>query len=144
MIYKNAQENVSGSIDCLILLAGEWVPNTQDPALEYELSEELGSDDWADIKPCPQAEKDVDEAEQAINQAIAAVQGMLDSTAQSKGYDNINSAIGYAEEPSVEKFQLEGRAFRQWRSLCWAKCYELQAGGVMPDDLLSEMPRLEL
>lgn len=92
----------------------------------------------------PQSEKDAHEAEQAISQAIASVQGMLDSTAQSKGYDNINSAIGYAEEPSVEKFQLEGKAFRQWRSLCWAKCYELQAGGVMPDDLLSEMPRLEL
>lgn len=101
-------------------------------------------DEGYELVLIPQSEKDAHEAEQAISQAIAVIQGMLDSTAQSKGYDNINSAIGYAEEPSVEKFQLEGKAFRQWRSLCWAKCYELQAGGVMPDDLLSEMPRLEL
>lgn len=62
-IYKNAQENADGSIDCLILLDGEWVPTTQDPAMEYGLSEELEADDWSDIKPCPQSEKDAHEQE---------------------------------------------------------------------------------
>lgn len=62
-IYKNAQENPSGSIDCLILLNDEWVSTTQDPALKYKLSEELGAGDWADIKPCPQAKKDAHEQE---------------------------------------------------------------------------------
>lgn len=64
MIYKNAQENKHGSIDCLILLNDEWLPTTQDPDLQYELSEDLGSDDWAEIKPCDQAEKDAYLAQQ--------------------------------------------------------------------------------
>ena len=71
MKYKNAQENIHGSIDCLILLGSEWVPTTQDPSLDYELSEES---DWPGIKPCDQAEKDAHEQEQAISQAIGSVQ----------------------------------------------------------------------
>lgn len=70
--FKNAQENKYGLIDCLILLGSEWVPHTQDPAIEYEISEDLGANDWADIKPCPQAEKNTyqDQQEQdKINQA---------------------------------------------------------------------------
>tara|TARA_R110002167_G_scaffold271300_3_gene477852 strand:- start:1716 stop:2048 length:333 start_codon:yes stop_codon:yes gene_type:complete len=66
--YKNAQENLSGSIDCEILLGDEWQPHTQDPLNEYELSEES---EWPNIKLCDQAEKDAYEAMQlqdAINQ----------------------------------------------------------------------------
>jgi len=142
MIYKNAQENKHGSIDCLILLGDEWVPHSQDPALEYELSEELEADDWAGIKPCPQADKDAHEQEQAISSAINSVQSMLDSEAQSRGYDNINAIgkyIGY-DNP----FRAECEALGVWTASCWAKCYELQSGGVMPVDLLAEMPLLEL
>ena len=56
--YKNAQENTHGSIDCEILLGDEWVPHTQDPSNEYDLSEES---EWQDIKPCDQEEKDAHE-----------------------------------------------------------------------------------
>jgi len=63
--YKNAQENVNGSIDCLILLGDEWVAHTQDPAIEYELSEES---DWPDVKPCDQSEKDAHAEQQARDQ----------------------------------------------------------------------------
>jgi len=142
MIYKNAQENIYGSIDCLILLNGEWVPTTQDPSIEYELSEELGPDDWPDIKPCDQAEKTKHEQEQAISQAVSSVQAMLDAEAASRGYDNINAIgkyIGY-DNP----FRAECEALGAWTASCWAKCYELQSGGVIPADLLAEMPLLEL
>lgn len=54
------------------------------------------------------------------------LQGHLDTTAKSYGYDNINTAISYAEEPSVPKFQIEGKAFRAWRSLFWAKVNEIK------------------
>ena len=140
--YKNAQENIHGSIDCLILLGSEWVPTTQDPALEYELSEELEVDDWVDIKPCTQAEKDAHEQEQAISAAINSVQLMLDTEAQSRGYDNVNAIgkyIGY-DNP----FRAECEALGAWTAACWAKCYELQSGGVMPSDLLAEMPKLAI
>ena len=63
--YKNAQENVNGSIDCLILLGDEWVAHTQDPDMEYELSEES---DWSDVKPCDQSEKDAHAEQQARDQ----------------------------------------------------------------------------
>lgn len=54
-----------------------------------------------------------------------AVQDFLDGTARSFGYDDIRSAVTYAEEPSVPKFQVEGRALRAWRSKVWAKCYQI-------------------
>lgn len=55
---------------------------------------------------------------------IAAIQAHMDDTARSFGYDDIKSAVTYAEEPAVPKFQAEGQAFRAWRSKCWAYCYE--------------------
>lgn len=52
-----------------------------------------------------------------------AVQRHMDSAAANHGYDGIDSAVSYADEPAVAKFQREGRAFREWRSLVWAYCY---------------------
>lgn len=135
--YKNAQETAHGSIDCLILLGDEWFPHSQDPSIEYELHE---SSEWPDIKPCDQAEKDDYLAQLLIEQSIATVQSMLDTEAQSRGYDNINAIgkyIGY-DNPFRSECELLGA----WCASCWAKCYELQAGGVMPEDLLAEMPKL--
>ena len=63
---------------------------------------------------------------------------MLDTGAQSLGYDNINAIgkyIGY-DNP----FRAECEALGAWTAACWARCYELQGGGVMPDNLLAEMP----
>lgn len=54
-----------------------------------------------------------------------AVQGYIDATAEAAGYDDMRSAVGYADEPAVPKYQAEGRALRAWRSLVWARCYEL-------------------
>ena len=49
-----------------------------------------------------------------------AVQGHLDSTAKAHGYDNVMTAVSYADEPAVAKFQADGKAFRAWRSKVWA------------------------
>ena len=90
------------------------------------------------VEIIPQSEKDKHEAEQVISQAISQVQAILDAGAQELGYDNINAIgkyIGY-DNP----FRAECEALGAWTAACWAKCYELQAGGVMPDDLLAEMP----
>ncbi|WP_052190901.1 hypothetical protein [Chitinibacter sp. ZOR0017] len=53
-----------------------------------------------------------------------AVQERLDSVAVEHGYDDIKTAVSYAEEPAVPKFQHDGKAFRAWRSLVWAYVYE--------------------
>ncbi|MGJ7527100.1 hypothetical protein [Variovorax sp. GB1P17] len=54
------------------------------------------------------------------------VQKHLDLTAAAHGYDDIRTAVTYADEPAVPRFQAQGRAFRAWRSLVWDFCYALQ------------------
>jgi hypothetical protein len=60
------------------------------------------------------------------------VQGLMDAKAQSYHYDDLTTAVTYAEEASVPQFQQEGQAFRAWRSQVWASAYsilgEVQAG----------------
>lgn len=57
----------------------------------------------------------------------AAVQVHMDSQARALGYDSLLSAISYAEEPAVPRFQADGLAFRAWRSLVWSQCHTLLA-----------------
>ena len=52
------------------------------------------------------------------------IQQQLDTEAQAVGYDSIQSAVSYADEPAVAKFQAEGQAFRAWRSKVWDACYQ--------------------
>lgn len=89
-------------------------------------------------------------AEQIIAQYEVIVQLWLDAQARALGYDDIKSAIGYAEEPAVPKFQQEGKALRRLRSLAWARCYEIlnaaQAGQrAFPTEaeLITEMEALK-
>ena len=80
-----------------------------------------------------------------------AAQDHLDKLAQAHGYDSIASAVTYAEEPAVPKFQAEGQAFRAWRSLVWAFGYEqlaLVEAGERPAptiaEFIAELPPLDL
>lgn len=80
-----------------------------------------------------------------------AAQAMLDAAASVAGYDSIATAVSYAEEPAVPKFQQDGIAFRAWRSLVWAYAYEqlalvLAGEREQPtvDEFLQELPVLEL
>lgn len=80
-----------------------------------------------------------------------AIQQHMDAAAKIAGYDDIKTAVTYAEEPSVPKFQEEGRAFRAWRSQVWAYGYEqlalVAAGGrTKPTvaELVAELPKLAL
>lgn len=61
----------------------------------------------------------------SLEEYKTAVQSLLDSTAQSMNYDDIKSAVTYADEPSVPKFQDEGKRLRAWRSLVWEECYSI-------------------
>lgn len=79
------------------------------------------------------------------------IQQHMDEAAQAAGYDDIKTAVTYAEEPAVPQFQIEGKAFREWRSLCWAFGYQL-LGQVMAGDIsmptmsevISQLPTLNL
>lgn len=80
-----------------------------------------------------------------------AVQAHMDSVAQAKGYDNLLSAVTYAEEPAVPQFQVEGVVFRAWRSAVWEYCY-VQLTAVLKgerevptaEQLITELPQLVL
>jgi hypothetical protein len=89
--------------------------------------------------------------EQIRAERVAAVYAHLNTAAQALGYDDIRAAVTYADEPAVPKFQAEGRAFRAWRSLVWAHCYQVlddvQAGRrAIPTaaDLIAELPALHI
>ena len=80
----------------------------------------------------------------------AAIQAHLDATAKQYGYDDIKSAVTYADEPAVPKFQQEGQALRAWRSLVWEVAYaELalyQEGTPIPtgEQLIEKLPAFEI
>ncbi|MCH4575009.1 hypothetical protein [Achromobacter xylosoxidans] len=89
--------------------------------------------------------------EQIQTAKVALVQEHMDAAARALRYDSIANAITYAEEPAVPKFQAEGIAFRAWRSLVWARCYEILAEVEdgerdipADEELIAELPDLHL
>lgn len=90
-------------------------------------------------------------AEQLAADRVASVAAHMDTAAQALSYDDIRAVVTYADEPAVPKFQAEGRAFRAWRSLVWAHCYQVlddvQAGRrPIPSaaELIAELPALHI
>ena len=87
-------------------------------------------------------------AEEIQAQLTAAVQAYMDSTVQTRGYDNIHTACSYANSTD-HIFAAEGQACLQWRDMVWRKCYdilaEVQAGKrAIPtvEELIAELPVL--
>lgn len=88
--------------------------------------------------------------EQIMSRLNARVQFWLDEQARALGYADMKSAVTYAEESAVPKFQQEGQALRRLRSLVWSRCYEVldsaQAGQrsiPTEDELIAEMEALK-
>lgn len=82
---------------------------------------------------------------------VAGVDLHLDGQAQALGYSSIQTAVSYADEDAVPKFQLEGKALRRWRSLVYAACYELlaafEAGDIEEptvETLIQALPAFEM
>lgn len=89
--------------------------------------------------------------EEKVQSYVWYVQKHLNLKAEEHGYDNINTAVSYADEPSVPKFQTEGQAFRAWRSLVWDKCYQIladfEAGNISepsPEEVIAQLPSLAI
>ncbi|MET3177866.1 UNVERIFIED_ORG: hypothetical protein ABIC43_001005 [Variovorax guangxiensis] len=97
------------------MVRGKWALETLPPAPQPELPV---------VSPPPPAPTPTT-IEDRIASLRAYVQEYMDAMARSLGYDDIKTAVTYAEEPAVPKFQNEGRALRAWRSSVWAACYEL-------------------
>lgn len=77
------------------------------------------------------------------------VQNYMDTTVQTRGYDNIHTACTYANSTD-ETFKAEGTACVVWRDAVWRKCYDILAEvksgtRAVPtaEELISELPKLE-
>ncbi len=83
--------------------------------------------EWLALGNTPTPEFTAEELLAKTKQELtSAIQQHLDSTAQSKGYDNIISACSYASH--VNQFQQEAIIFLQWRSDCWATAINILNG----------------
>lgn len=76
----------------------------------------------------------------------SAIQAHLDSTARSRGYDNMISACSYASG-SHPKFSVEGQDCLAWRSAVWETAYQIMTdvrAGTRPlptlQDVMAELP----
>ena len=59
-----------------------------------------------------------------LKQYEDAVQNFLDTTAQSRGYDNTYTCLSYLNS-SDATWNTEAHAFNLWRDAVWHKCHEL-------------------
>lgn len=59
----------------------------------------------------------------------ASVARYANTVAVAWGYDSVDEAVTYADEPAVPRFQAEGRAFRAWRSVLW-EAFDVLIAGV--------------
>jgi hypothetical protein len=80
----------------------------------------------------------------------AAILSMLDAAARQRGYDDIQSAVSYRDDPNAT-FAQEGQAYFAWRSAVWTYAYaeldKVQSGArAQPSvaDFLTELPALAL
>lgn len=100
------------------------------------------------VEPEPEPELTL---EQRADKLLAFVDFVMESAAISYGYKSgLVGAISYAEEKAVPKYWAEGRMFRRWRSLTYARCYELlaqvMAGEIeepTPETLIPLLPVLD-
>ena len=94
---------------------------------------------YAPEKPAPTAEE--------IQKMLTdGVQAFMDSTAQTRGYDNIHTACSYVYSTD-EVFAKEGKACLEWRDKVWRTCYDILAqvlGGLREvptlEEVLAELP----
>lgn len=137
------------------LAEGEWLipafatADEPPPAPEGMFAAFIGGA-WA-LLPEPEPEEppepEPETPEQTKARLSRVLQALLDTTAQAQDFDNIFTAVTYADEPAVPRFQIQGSALRAWRSLVWATGYAVMdavMAGERPipteAELLAEMP----
>jgi len=94
---------------------GKITGHTKWPNDQTSTSIDNESQEWMDYLNPPATQADY----------IQAIQDVLDSKSIEMGYDNIFTAVTYADESGVAKFQQEGQALRKWRSLAWEYAYDV-------------------
>lgn len=150
---KNLQYTESGMINMLVNFEGigevPFTASSDDTeAHGVELYTKAIAGDFGEIAPyVPPVVSQEELLAQIQREKTLLVHQHMDSVAQQYGYDNITTAVTYADEPAVPKFQDEGIAFRAWRSLVWDVGYQiiaevLQGTREVPTDeeIIAELP----
>lgn len=107
-------------------------------------------DAWAlltEPEPEEPPEPEPETPEQTKARLSRVLQALLDATAKAQDFDTIFTAVTYADEPAVPRFQIPGAALRAWRSLVWATGYAVMDAVIAGErpipteaELLAEMP----
>jgi len=143
------QEQVSKKplVDILSAMMGSAVVMSEDKYVYLENKIEVSASELAEAI----AEQEVEYNKAVQSSYVKAVDEHLDAKAREYNYDDVKTAVTYADEPSVASFQTEGQAFRAWRSLVYAHMYtefsKIEAGiRTMPtiEEMIAELPALEL
>jgi len=148
-IFVGATEADESPLEPGVWLIPGGCVETPPPTLGAGVQARWAQHYWV-LEPIPQAAgAPVASAADGMPTSIDIIQRHLDSKAKELGYDSLISAISYAEEPAVPKFQAEGQALRAWRSKVWAAAYAYLAEAddqapPSPDALLAELPTFEL
>lgn len=129
-------------------LNGEIFPFTHiignnDSEIAIEVEKAYKDLDIADIADFVQVLPTDEEVKNAV---VVAVQELLDSVAQSRGYDNGFACASYYNS-SVNTFRNEAHAYVEWRDKVWQTCYALldsYLAGDIPrptvEDVMSKLP----
>lgn len=79
----------------------------------------------------------------------AGIQAYMDSVAQDRGYDNIYTAIGYANS-TVTRFKEDAEAANQWRDQVWVTCHKLldqylagEIEALTLDQVIERLPQIQ-
>ena len=110
------------------------VPNVPEPTI-LELEAEI---------PFYQRQFDVETFKTDIDSKTSA---LLNSTAQSRGYSDSQSIVGYISSSNTQ-WQAEAQAFVAWRDQVWERVYieymAIDAGGSIPneDEFMASLPQI--
>ena len=117
------------------LRISKWdVPDVPEPTVE-ELEAEI---------PQYQRQFDVQTFKKDIDAKVSA---LLNSTAQSRGYSDSQSIVGYVSSTNTQ-WQAEAQAFAAWRDQVWERVYieymAIDAGGSIPneDEFMASLPQI--
>lgn len=106
---------------------------------------------WEKLASAPAPTQETESPEATAARYEAAVQAELDKAARARGYDSLFTAISYADEPAVPRFQADGQAFRRWRSLVWEYAHTVlnavlagERQQPVLEAFLAELPAIEL
>lgn len=79
----------------------------------------------------------------------AGIQAYMDSVAKERGYDNIYTAIGYANS-TVTRFREDAEAANQWRDQVWVTCHRLldqylagEIEALTLDQVIERLPQIQ-